>query len=805
MEISDYIPGAANPPLDRIRARAPQMNGDAVARVAEIIEAVRAEGDEALVRYTNQFDGVALTASELRVEPDFIRDTASRADRRTVDAFRQAIENVRVFHEQQREQGWQMGAGDGAVVGQRILGLASAGLYVPGGRAAYPSSVIMNAVPAQVAGVRRIAITTPPATLERNPMVAAVISELGITEVYRVGGAQAIAALAFGTRSIPRVDKIVGPGNIYVAIAKKLVYGSVGIDSIAGPTEVVVLADDSADPRFIAADLLAQAEHDEEASSVCITTSSELALAVAAEVDLQLDTLERREIARASIDRYGAIFLVETLEQGCELVNLIAPEHLELMTEDDERAAEMIENAGAIFFGAWSSEPVGDYFAGPNHVLPTVGTARFSSPLGVYDFLKRQSVIRYSRQAIQKNADAIGAMADAEELTAHKRAVQLRKDEGGRMKDEKKETSSFILHPSSFKIKSAVRAITAYTLSPYRASIKINQNENPFDMPEEIKQEVGRRLSSRAWSRYPDFVPASLIHSLAKLAGWKPEGTLAGNGSNELIQAVLTVTVGSGSRVLIPEPTFTLYRQIVTVLGGQVIGVPLTGELQFDVEAIQDQAISRRADVVILCSPNNPTGCLIAQDDLIRFARDFNGIVVVDEAYHEFSGRTVVPLLEEIPNLIVLRTFSKAMAMAGLRVGYLLASAELAREVHKATLPYNLNFFSATAAEVACEKYDLLRPQIEKIITERERLTAELRAVGGLALVNSAANFFLARATLGPQKMFDELLVRDILVRDVSRYPMLGDYFRISVGSPEENDSLIAALKEILENVEGIK
>jgi histidinol dehydrogenase len=426
MEIVSYRPKTASPALDRIRSRSLQMNADLVARVAAIVDSVRAGGDEALIHYTEQFDSLSLSPAELRVDPEFLKKAASRAEPRAVEAFRKAIENVRAFHDRQREIAWQVENRSGAITGQRILPVASAGLYVPGGSAAYPSSVIMNAVPAQVAGVRRIAIVTPPNTLERAPAVAAVIAELGITEVYRVGGAQAIAALAFGTETIPRVDKIVGPGNIYVAIAKKLIYGAAGIDSIAGPTEVIVLADESANPRFIAADLLAQAEHDEQASAICITTSPELAREIDAEVERQIATLERREIARASIDRYGAVFVVETIEAGCELVNLIAPEHLELMTSDDDRAASLIENAGAIFFGAWSSEPVGDYIAGPNHVLPTAGTARFSSPLGVYDFLKRQSVIRYTRDAVAKDADAISAMADSEGLTAHKRAVLVR-------------------------------------------------------------------------------------------------------------------------------------------------------------------------------------------------------------------------------------------------------------------------------------------------------------------------------------------------------------------------------------------
>lgn len=351
------------------------------------------------------------------------------------------------------------------------------------------------------------------------------------------------------------------------------------------------------------------------------------------------------------------------------------------------------------------------------------------------------------------------------------------------------------------KIKSAVRAISAYTLPPYRAAVKVNQNENPWDMPGEIKEEVYRRLAGREWSRYPDFVPAGLIEHLAAHAGWKPEGTLAGNGSNELIQATLMVTVGQGSRVVIPEPTFTLYRQIVTVLGGEVIGAPLTPSFQFDLPAIREHAINSRADVIILCSPNNPTGCRVSDEDLLQLAGNFDGIVVVDEAYHEFSGRTVVPLLAELPNLIVLRTFSKAMAMAGLRVGYFLASPELAREVHKATLPYNLNFFSAAAAEVACEKYDLLKVRIDRIISERERLFDRLSAIRGLEPVPSTANFMIAKTPVPPRTLFEEMLARDILVRDVSKYPMLSRYFRLSVGSPEENDKLVEALRAVAETV----
>ena len=348
------------------------------------------------------------------------------------------------------------------------------------------------------------------------------------------------------------------------------------------------------------------------------------------------------------------------------------------------------------------------------------------------------------------------------------------------------------------KIKPRVRELKAYTLSPDRASVKINQNENPWDAPEALKRETLRRMSERSWSRYPDFVPASLHEKLAAFAGWTPEGVVAGNGSNELIQATLLVTLGEGKRVLISEPTFALYRQVATVLGGEVLSVPLNDELRFDAAALRREIERSEPDVVILCSPNNPTGCRVEEDELETLLNASNALVVIDEAYFEFSGRTVAGLLARHENLAVFRTFSKAMGLAALRVGYLLASPALAREVGKAVLPYNLNAFSQTAAEVAVEMYEEhLRPTVRKIVEERERLFNALNNIGGLAPVRSHANFMVVRSSIEPRRVFRELLARDILVRDVSGYPMLADYFRVSVGTPEENDGLVAALAEI--------
>lgn len=348
------------------------------------------------------------------------------------------------------------------------------------------------------------------------------------------------------------------------------------------------------------------------------------------------------------------------------------------------------------------------------------------------------------------------------------------------------------------KIKPQVRALRAYTLSPDRAAIKINQNENPWDAPQRIKEETLRRLSARQWSRYPDFVPSSLQERLAEFSRWDPDGVVAGNGSNELIQALLLVIVASGKRVLISEPTFALYRQITIILGGEIVSVPLSSDLQFDGQAILDAVKKFAPDVTLICSPNNPTGCLLSDRELIALLEASTGLVVVDEAYHEFAEHSVVPLLRQHTNLAVLRTFSKAMALAALRVGYLLAAPELVGEVRKAVLPYNLNVCSQTAAEVAVEMYDSeLRPLVMKITGERERLFEALSGISGLRPVRSQANFMVVRSKIKPKQVFRELLNRNILVRDVSGYPKLENYFRVSVGTPDENNLLITALHEI--------
>lgn len=397
------------------------------AAVLEILQAVKNEGDAAVLRFTEQFDRITLDG--MRVTEEEFRQALDEIDSEVRDAIREAAANIRDYHSRQMRQSWMTTQESGTMLGQLIRPLQRVGLYVPGGTAAYPSSVLMNAIPAQVAGVEEIAVVTPPGKDGAvNPGVLVAAYELGVKEVYKVGGAQAIAALTYGTETIKPVDKIVGPGNIYVALAKREVFGLVDIDMVAGPSEIVVLADSSANPAYVAADLLSQAEHDAMASAVLVTTCRELAQAVQQEVEQQLAVLPRKEIAEASIREHGAICVVDSVEQGLDVVNRLAPEHLEVMLEDPMAHIGKIKNAGAIFLGPYSSEPVGDYFAGPNHVLPTNGTARFSSPLNVDDFLKKSSLISYSRQDLLAHGAKIIALARQEGLEAHARAIQVRLD-----------------------------------------------------------------------------------------------------------------------------------------------------------------------------------------------------------------------------------------------------------------------------------------------------------------------------------------------------------------------------------------
>jgi len=413
--------------LEDLLKRSPNQYDEYADVVAEILNEVKLNKDKALFEYTERFDKSILTKETIRVTEAEIEEAFQQVDADVIAVIRKAIVNIESYHAKQKQYSWFDTTENGTILGQKVTPISTVGVYVPGGKAAYPSSVLMNVIPAKVAGVGRIVMTTPPGRdgkVNAGTLVAA--KEAGVTEIYKVGGAQAIAALAFGTESIPKVDKIVGPGNIYVALAKKAVYGHVSIDSIAGPSEILVLADETANPRYVAADLLSQAEHDELASAILITTSKELAEKVSMEVDQFVAQLSRKEILQKSLDNYGYIMIAKDMSEAIETANEIASEHLEIMTKDPFMVMTKIKNAGAIFIGEYSSEPLGDYMAGPNHILPTNGTAKFFSPLSVDDFIKKSSIISYSREALEPIYKDIVTFANSESLTAHANSISVR-------------------------------------------------------------------------------------------------------------------------------------------------------------------------------------------------------------------------------------------------------------------------------------------------------------------------------------------------------------------------------------------
>ncbi len=413
--------------LEDLLKRDPNQYSAYAGTVQQIIDEVKAKGDEALFGYTRQFDHAQITPSNVRVTKEEMEEAKNQVDPALIRVMETSMANIREYHERQIRQSWFSSKPDGTILGQKITPLETVGVYVPGGKASYPSTVLMNIIPAKAAGVDRIVMVTPPgADGKVNPVTLTAACLAGVTEVYKAGGAQAIAALAFGTKSIPRVNKIVGPGNIFVALAKKAVYGHVSIDSIAGPSEILVIADETANPRYVAADLLSQAEHDELASAILVTTSMELAKAVSEQVDGFLRTLSRKAILEKSLENYGYILVADSMEDAIRTANEIASEHLEIVTKNPFEVMTKIRNAGAIFIGEYSSEPLGDYFAGPNHVLPTNGTAKFFSPLGVDDFVKKSSIIYYSREALEKSRLEIEAFANSESLTAHANSIHVR-------------------------------------------------------------------------------------------------------------------------------------------------------------------------------------------------------------------------------------------------------------------------------------------------------------------------------------------------------------------------------------------
>lgn len=761
--------------------------------VAQIVADVRSRGDEAVLEYTRRFDRIdAASMRALELPRDELRralDSLAHADR---DALQEAAERVRRYHERQLAQSWSYVEEDGTRLGQRVGPIDRAGLYVPGGKAAYPSSVLMNALPARVAGVHELVMVVPTPDGVRNPMVLAAAHVAGVDRVFTIGGAQAVAALAWGTATVPAVDKIVGPGNAYVAEAKRRVFGTVGIDMIAGPSEILVVCDGGTDPDWIAMDLFSQAEHDEMAQAILLTPDAAFADRVAGSIARLLPTMPRREIIERSLADRGAIVVVRSMEEACEIASSIAAEHVEISAHDASRWVERIRHAGAIFLGPWSSEAVGDYCAGPDHVLPTMRTARFSSPLGVYDFQKRTSLVELSREGARTLGAIAATLARAEGLEAHARSAQFRVDaqEGAGRADAPGDG----LHP----IRADVAAMGGYKVSDSTGMVKLDAMENPYRLPPELRRALGECLAEVPINRYPLPRHAGLEQAIRVRFGIPQDaGLVLGNGSDELITMLAVATARPDAVHLAPQPSFVMYEMSARLAGSRFVGVPLRADFSLDVDAMLAAIARHRPAVVWLAYPNNPTGNAFAPEAIEAVLAAAPGLVVVDEAYQPFAQDTWMPRLGENERLVVLRTVSK-LGLAGLRLGYLAAAPRWTEQLEKVRPPYNIGVLTDAAARFALEHLDVLDGQAARIRADRERLAQRLRELPGVEVFPSRANFVLVRVA-DSERTERELRSRGLLIKDVGRmHDLLRNCLRLTVGTGEENDLLLGALRESL-------
>ncbi len=768
-------------------------------RVAAILADVKARGDAAVLECTARFDGLqAASVAALELGRDELRAAFDSIPAAQRSALQAAALRVRSYHERQLEacaRSWSYLDGDGSLLGQKVTPLDRVGIYVPGGRAAYPSSVLMNAIPAQVAGVGEIIMTVPTPKGQKNLLVLAAAWLGGAHRVFTVGGAQAVAALAYGTATIPRVDKITGPGNAYVASAKKHVFGQVGIDMIAGPSEILVLADGSTPPDWVAMDLFSQAEHDELAQSILLCPDAAYIQSVREAIERLLPGMPRQAVIRASLEGRGALIRTRSMEEACEISNRIAPEHLEISSKQPEAWEPLLRHAGAIFLGAFTSESLGDYCAGPNHVLPTSGTARFSSPLGVYDFVKRSSLIEVSERGAQVLGPIAVELAYGEGLQAHARAAELR------LVDMPAPAAPTLTQRIQRTIRQDVKSMHAYAIQDSRGLIKLDAMENPFRLSEALQRELGERLGRVAINRYPVQSTAEVVAALSKFVEL-PAGCrmILGNGSDELIDMLSVACDVPDATLLAPLPGFVMYQMSAQLRGLKFVGVPLRPDFELDEAAMLAAIEAHRPALTYIAYPNNPTANLFDEGIVERIVAAVGrqrGLVVFDEAYQPFSSRTWLPRLAQHEHVLVMRTLSK-FGLAGVRLGYLCGQAALIDEVDKVRPPYNVSVLNAEATLFALEHADEYARQAAVLRSERARVSAALAVLDGVTVFPSEANMILVRVPDSKQ-CFEGIQSRGVLVKHIAGlHPLLANCLRLTVGSPEENDALIQALKASL-------
>ena len=786
--------------------------------VSVILADVQARGDEALMDYTRRFDrldvheaaGLRLSRAELQAALDGL----PAAERQ---ALERAAERIRRYHEHQRTSSWMYTEADGTRLGQRVLPLDRVGLYVPGGKAAYPSSVLMNAIPAQVAGVKELVMVVPTPDGVRNPAVLAAACLAGIQEVYTIGGAQAVAALAYGTHSIRPVDKIVGPGNAYVAEAKRRVFGTVGIDMIAGPSEILVVSDGSVPADWVAVDLFSQAEHDEMAQAILISPDAAFLDAVAEAIARLLPGQPRRAVIGKSLADRGALIHVRSMQEAAELVNRVAPEHLELAVRDVDGLLADIRHAGAIFMGRWGCEALGDYCAGPSHVLPTMRTPRFSSPLGVYDFQKRSSLIEPSATGADHLAKVAATLARAEGLEAHAQSAEYRLGGDAHQAAAGTVSSAQIAARVERHVRPDVQRMAAYHVADATDAIKLDAMENPWRLPGALQAELAQRLAALAINRYPSGnTYTALKQAIARhdvLDGI--DGLVLGNGSDELISLLCQLVAQPGATIMAPAPSFVMYEMGARLAGVGFVPVPLRPDFSLDREAMLQAIETHRPALVFLAYPNNPTGNLFDADDVRAILQATDGLVVLDEAYAPFAGgASWLSQLQAWPNLAVMRTCSK-WGLAGARIGYLASAPAWAAQLDKIRPPYNISVLDAETACFAFQHHADFDQQTRALCAERQTLVQRLQAMQGPQGLShvypTAANFVLVRLAggqgegVGPSRatrVAAAMRAAGVLIKDASRmHPALAECLRLTVGAPEENEAMLQALAAALDAV----
>jgi histidinol-phosphate aminotransferase len=769
----------------------------ALAAVRPVCEDVRARGADAVREHTARFDGVDLATTV--VPSEALADALATLEPQVAAALREAARRARLVHEAQMPRQSVTYVADGSSVTERYVPVTRVGVYVPGGLVAYPSSVVMNVIPAQVAGVDQIAVASPPqpgSGVLPHPAVLAACELLGITEVHAAGGAQAIAMLGYGTRDCEPVDTITGPGNVYVAAAKRLLRGVVGTDAEAGPTEVAIVADGSADARFVAADLIAQAEHDPLAACLLITSEPGLADRVDAELITQLATTRHASRVKEALAGQSACVLVDDMDAALAVADAWAPEHLEIQAAGAGDLAGRVRNAGAVFVGPYAPVSLGDYLAGSNHVLPTGGTARHSGGLSVLTFLRGIHVVNCSEDALAAVAPYIDALGGAEDLAAHVRAVRIRVGEAAATGTDATAYGARPVPP----LRHDLIGRAPYGAPQIDAPVKLNTNENPYGPSAALAREISQAAAGEAaaLNRYPDRNALRLRRDLAAYLGHGLQASQiwAANGSNEIIQQLFQAFGGPGRTALGFEPSYSMHPIIAQTTGTSWI----SGLREADFGIDQDRAVAAvaeyRPDLVFLTSPNNPTGAAVPRSVIGRVCAVAPGMVVVDEAYAEFARdqqATALTLLPRFRRLVIVRTMSKAFALAGARIGYLAADPGVVDALQIVRLPYHLSALTQAVARAALARSAELLAAVDAIRASRDELTSWLRG-RGLSVAESDANFVLFGTFHDRRAVWQRLVDQGVLIREVGP----PGWLRVTIGTPREMDAFRMALEAVL-------